>query len=382
MDSTANLSRTKQIVYAALPAVGVLLLLLVAEGGARLFERWKPPMTVDYGQGFTPESRLFTPSPENPAILETNPQKRVSFRTLLFNRKKAAGTLRIAAIGESSVNYLDYEFPLLADRLREELKPKYDKVEIINAGGLSYGSHRLVGVTEELLNYDLDLVLIYLGHNEFEELEQLDLANVSLAPVQRILSQIALYRVMRDRIADRQIEELKASHNKRILAQGKPDSAKAWGHTFTPQEVSERMATYRRNYEMMIRLCKNRGVPVVIGTIPSNLLKPVLAPTDVPKFQEVFDLYAKGEWEKGAAMARERLKAMPRHQSSDAENEIIRDLAKSNGLPLADVEKAVIEAEPNHVPGQTLFNDHCHLNPDGNKILIRMYEEQIVKLLK
>lgn len=382
MDPTPELSRTKRIVYAALPAVLILLLLLAAEGGARLFERWKPPMVVDYGQGFTPESRLFTPSQESPDKLETNPQKRVSFQAQQFDRKKGSRTLRIAAIGESSVNYLDYEFPLLAERLREEFSAKFDKVEIINAGGLSYGSHRLVGVTEELLGYDLDLVMIYLGHNEFEELEQLDLANVSLAPVQRVLAKIAIYRVMRDRIADRQIEELKASHNKRILAQGKPDSAKAWGHTFTPQELTERMATYRRNYELMINLCKSRGVPVVIGTVPSNLVKPVLSPQDLPKFQEVFDLYAKGEWEKGAVMARERLKTMPRHQSSDAENEIIRDLAKRMSLPLADVEKAVIEAEPHHVPGETLFNDHCHLNPQGNTILIRMYEEQIVKILQ
>ncbi|HRZ16716.1 MAG TPA: SGNH/GDSL hydrolase family protein, partial [Candidatus Hydrogenedentes bacterium] len=71
----------------------------------------------------------------------------------------------------------------------------------------------------------------------------------------------------------------------------------------------------------------------------------------------------------------------PRHQSSDLENAILRELAAENGVPLADVEAAVIAAEPHGVPGETLFNDHCHLNPAGNALLVRVYEKEILRAL-
>ena len=50
-------------------------------------------------------------------------------------------------------------------------------------------------------------------------------------------------------------------------------------------------------------------------------------------------------------------------------------------MPLADVEAAVIAAEPHGVPGETLFNDHCHLNPAGNALLVRVYEKEILRAL-
>ena len=42
---------------------------------------------------------------------------------------------------------------------------------------------------------------------------------------------------------------------------------------------------------------------------------------------------------------------------------------------------AITGAEPNHVPGETLFVDHCHLSPEGYEILLDVYKEQILSLL-
>ena len=71
-----------------------------------------------------------------------------------------------------------------------------------------------------------------------------------------------------------------------------------------------------------------------------------------------------------------------RSQSSDIENSIIRSLAAKYGLPLADVENAVIQAEPHHVPGETLIRDWCHLNVAGNAIWIEQYEPKILELFR
>lgn len=369
----------KTLVFSLIP---VVLLFALLEGAARIIEIWAPPMTVDYGQGFDPESRLFIPSPTDPSKIITNPVKETNFRKQEFLAQKPPRTLRMFALGESSVNYLDYELPELAKRLRRQLSAKYDRVEILNCGGLSYGSHRLVPIASEIMQYAPDLVMVYLGHNEFEEVEQLDLADMRTLGLQRALGKSALWRFVRDRVASVRIRQLKAEHNRRILADSAPNTAKNWMHEFTPEEIAGRMEAFRNNYGIIITECKDHGVPIVIGAVPSNLVKPTFPKDGMQRYQEVLDLYAKGEWEKGVALGRQILKTSLRHQSSDLENDIIRSLAKQYDVPLADVEAAIIAAEPHYVPGETLFNDHCHLNPEGNKILSKTYEDVIVRTLK
>lgn len=277
------------------------------------------------------------------------------------------------------MNYLDYEFPLLADRLTRTL-PGVHRVEIINCGGLSYGSHRLVLVASEVMQYNPDLLLFYEAHNEFEELEQLDLANLALAPVQHVLSRSALYRFMRDRIAEQRIDELRRAHERRRIAESIPDTSRSWGHNFTQEEREERMDTFRANLQRIIQACQDNSVPIIIGTVPSNLMRPSLQGERGLAYEQVLQLFREGRYQEGRALAQEILAASTRHQASDLENGIIRDLAGSLNVPLADVEAAIIAAEPHGVPGETLFNDHCHLNPDGNRILIRTYEAEILRL--
>ena len=35
------------------------------------------------------------------------------------------------------------------------------------------------------------------------------------------------------------------------------------------------------------------------------------------------------------------------------------------------------DAEPHHIPGETLFNDHCHLNEKGNEILLQTFFDKM-----
>jgi len=76
------------------------------------------------------------------------------------------------------------------------------------------------------------------------------------------------------------------------------------------------------------------------------------------------------------------LRESTRHQASDAENEIIVRLAERHGLPLADVEGAIMAAEPNGVPGETLFSDRCHVTEEGKVILMDTYEPLIAGALR
>ena len=372
-----KISLLRQGIYILLP---VVIFFGLAETAARIRERWTPPLPVDIGQGFDRGSLLFLPL--GGGVFATNPDKLVSFQAQQFRLPKPPRTLRIFALGGSSVNYLDYEFSQLEQSLSGMLSDRYDAVEVINCGGLSYGTHRLVLLASEIVHYEPDVVLLYSGHNEFEELQQLHLAALPFAAAQQTLGQSALFRYIRDLLARREISALEEARELRELASSIPDSSKAWLHEFSPEEIQERMDTYEANLNTILELFGEHGIPVVIGTVPSNLIRPNLPGKDGELYEEAIALFDAGRFEEGVRLGRELLRnASPRHQSSDAENEIIRRVARELGVPLADVEAAVIAAEPQGVPGETLFNDHCHLNPEGNRILRLLYQEKILSLL-
>ncbi|HOC69323.1 MAG: hypothetical protein BWX80_00119 [Candidatus Hydrogenedentes bacterium ADurb.Bin101] len=359
----------------------VLLLFGLAEMAARIQERRTPPLPVDIGQGFDRDSTLFVPAEDG--FMETNPDKGVSFQYQRFALRKPPRTLRLFALGGSSVNYLDYEFSQLRQDLETACANRFDHVEIINCGGLSYGTHRLVLIAAEIVHYDPDIVLLYSGHNEFEEVQQMRLANLQYTSAQRLLGKSALFRLIRDFWARRRIATLQEASDLRTLADSIPDSSKAWLHPFTPEEVRGRMDAFKNNLESMAALFSSHKIPLILGTVPSNLFRPNLPGADGTLYEEVIDLFEKGQYAAGLRQGRELLRnASPRHQSSDAENEIMREVARKHKVPLADVEAAIVSAEPNGVPGQTLFNDHCHLNPEGNKILRLLYQQKILDILR
>src|SRR5439155_19892869 len=41
--------------------------------------------------------------------------------------------------------------------------------EVVNCGGVSYASYRMVPILQELLQYEPDLVIVHASHNEFLE---------------------------------------------------------------------------------------------------------------------------------------------------------------------------------------------------------------------
>jgi lysophospholipase L1-like esterase len=149
------------------------------------------------------------------------------------------------------------------------------------------------------------------------------------------------------------------------------------------EDVAERMKTFQENMEYILSLYRSAGIPVLLGTVPSNLMKPHLTGAYGERYErEVLPLFREGRYEEGYAKAQEILRNAPRHQASAAENEILRGLAQKFDVPLVDVEAAVRAAEPHGIPGERLFGDHCHLNAEGNAVLVREYETALLSLLK
>ncbi len=273
-----------------------------AEIGFRALEIFWPPRHVDFGLGFNDDSRIFVDSSLHPGYMETAPVKRVSFVRQRFLRDKPAGVFRIVALGGSSVNYLEPEFRKLERDLSTEFD-QFDQIEIINCGGLAYGSHRLVFVMREMLEYQPDLILLYAGHNEFEEIEQLSLSGLNHLSFERTISNSAMIRFIRDRKTDYEHNRLEKEHNQRVLSREEPVSdsnfARAWSYEFGDQDVQDRMQSYTHNLSLILTTARNQQVPVIMGTVSSNLLRPYLPRDAALRYEQVYESWKAGSAEEG-----------------------------------------------------------------------------------
>lgn len=370
----------------AFAAAAVLLGLALLEGVARLVEVWNPPRVVDLGLGFDDASRLFETPPGLPGRRTTARAKIGPFRPQAFDAEKPVGTLRVVALGGSSVNFADKELRVLEARLAREFAADWRDAELINCGGMGYGSHRIQLVAMEMLGYDPDVVLLYEAHNEFEEIDQLRFASLETLTVQRALSKSAFVRVIGDLAIAREEERLRREHEEqRALLHVPPEAGMplAWDRAFTRDEIDARMRAFRDRHAVILEACRTRGVGVVLCTVPSNLVNPAFAGDGWKAYEPVKELLRQGRHADAVALGRRLLRASgTRHQSSDLENAILRDLAAEYRVPLADVEAAVCAAEPHGVPGETLFTDHCHLSEKGNAILRETVEKAMLPLLR
>lgn len=365
----------REVLYSVIIFV---LFFIIAESCARVYALIVKPQPIDYGQGFNKDSLVFVVDEKDRSRVKTNPEKLFNFQDQSFTISKGEGTLRVAVLGGSSVNFLQQHFKLMEREIVKSL-PTYRRVEIINAGGHSYGSHRLVLVLSEVLHYQPDVVVIDSGHNEFEEVEQLHLVRGYV--LDRFFSYSAFYRTMKDAYIKCEIGILGREHDQRILSTSRPNVARAWNYQFTKKDVVERMDNFEINLQTMIDMCRNRNVRVVVNTIPSNLISPCLPSAEIEEYRRLDPLFAVGKYAEARNLGKEILRnTVGRHQSSDLENNIIKMVAKRNHLPLVDIEAVVTDAEPHHIPGETLFRDHCHLNFEGNNIWMATMNSAIIAL--
>ena len=119
--------------------------------------------------GFTPGAPLFT---RNGDKFETTDVRRTYFNLQTFAAVKPAGTRRIFCLGGSTTYGHPYDdstsYPRWLRDLLNAAAPN-QPWEVVNCGGISYASYRLAWLTDELLQYQPDLLIVHTGHNEFLE---------------------------------------------------------------------------------------------------------------------------------------------------------------------------------------------------------------------
>lgn len=350
----------------------------------------------------------------------------------LFDIVKSSDTKRIFMLGESTMAGFPYDYNataprLLQDRLRH-LLPEY-KIEVVNAGLSAINSYTVLDFIKELNDYQPDLYIIYLGHNEYygaSGIGSTQFAGASrwLITLSNTLMRFRLYRLLHDGFAG--IRHL--FHTSEISRQSSL-MENVSGEKVIPYHSDEYLKgreIFRDNLEAILSVAEEQHVPVVFSTLVSNLHDQ--APF-IPTFLSQTPDSAKKEWNEAIARGRAWMKlgradeasreffravgfdslqaeghfelarcldTLGRHDDALSEfrkardydglrfrattefNDIIRSTASTYGARIADVESAFGSASPHGIIGKNLVLEHLHPNFDGYFLMAKTFFRTII----
>ena len=227
------------------------------------------------------------------SVYATNSDKQNFFNFQQFRPQKGVNSFRIFCFGGSTTYGRPYQAPTafpkwLAINLNgmDPLRP----YEVINAGGISYASYRIVNLVEEMFQYEPDLFVILTGHNEF--LETLTYAeileeNPIVRNVKTTLDELRTYALLRQMIG--YFSSQKEVLERKFLLKSEVDAIldRVGGYELyerDEQQMRSILQHYRFNLEKMIQMARAKGVAVI-------LLKPVFNIRNFSPFKSLHSDY-------------------------------------------------------------------------------------------
>ena len=386
----------------------LLLELLLAALGVAPLSSERDPLA-----GFSSKVRIFELDPEAGVYRTRRQAVTHSFHPQRFAAEKADGAYRVFVIGGSSA----FGFPWGAEvafphalglALEESFRPR--EVEVINAAAMSYGSHRLLLLARELLDYAPDAIVVYGGHNEFIErrfYRDLLERNPDLDSARLLLDRSRLFSALTRAYRAGAAPSAAGETTGELLGL---DVVREDSTDVGAAEVEEVRSTLEENLRAIVEEAGRRGVDVLLCTVPSNLRdwrpnqsffdpsvegearRRVLRllegrATGVEGLEEARDLApgfaethfrlgrayeTEGRWKEADAAYRAArdLDAQP-SRAPGALNETIRAVAAETSAELVDVEQLFSEQAEHGLLGFNLFEDYVHPKPSGHRAIAR-----------
>jgi hypothetical protein len=214
--------------------------------------------------------------------------RRLYFAEESFPAVKSANVRRIFLLGGSTVQGRPFSIPTSFGTFLEIALKHADpdsEWQVVNCGGISYASYRLLPMVRECVHYEPDLFIICTGHNEFLECmtyAAVISASSTLKQTHSWLDALHSVRLMRHII---QPVPTAAQNDVTVL----PDEVDAMLDHQGGLDVYTRQALCRddiatqfhRNLQEMVDVCRGHGVPLVFVSPASNL-------GDCPPFKSQF----------------------------------------------------------------------------------------------
>jgi lysophospholipase L1-like esterase len=358
---------------------------------------------------------------------ETAENRLTYFCPQSFAAAKGPETFRVFCLGGSTVQGRPYSvetsFTTWLKLNLRAARPGAD-YEVVNCGGVSYATYRLVPIMRELLAYEPDLFIIYTGHNEFLEdrtYRRLKRTPRALIRLHQMMLKLRSYYLAHQFLSRRRAQRTDADGSSKTVlpteVQAKLDFRD--GLESYHRDQMWRQGTiehFRRNLETMVWMSRDAGVPVILVNPVSNL-------KDCPPFKSEFrtdlserqmqrvlelreragklgwaDAYGKVRFLEQAAALDNRNAGLLyligkcyEHigRSTEAKNwfvlakeedvcplrilesmhDAILDVAARYDVPLVDVKALIEERTEDRIPGDEWLLDHVHPSVAGHQLI-------------
>lgn len=404
-----------------------LSVLIVAEGVFALLDWGRPTELDDPFVGFSDIHPLFELD-ESAGRYRVAASRRKFFAEASFAAEKGPRTFRIFCLGGSTVQGRPYSTPTsFPTRLEIDLRAADDRFawEVINCGGISYASYRLVPILAECLDYQPDYIILCTGHNEFLEdrsYRHIKRASPMLDIPLRLAHRWRTFQVIRRVVRPGSETATGEDEDPRSILGGETnpildyhDSLRAYHRDSEWHAgVAEH---FRFNLRRIAHLARNAEVPLLLILPPSNL-------SDAPPFKsehradltaeqlqqweellrqyhalgaadsrsiallkqalKIDDQYAATWFELGQGYAARGLHGQARQAFIKARDldvcplrmtspleKILRDVADQEDLPLLDAHALLEEQSPHEILGGRYLVDHVHPGFAGHQFIAR-----------
>jgi lysophospholipase L1-like esterase len=388
--SSARLSPRKRRLFGLLALLLPLLLVILAEVALRL---------AGYG-GYPPAMRRVGPVAGGELVI-TDQEGAVSYffankerpgynDQYSFLDPKPTNTFRIFLVGESAMKGYPQPRNLASSAfLQAMLQDAWPerRVEVINLGTTAVASYPVLGMMTEALDYEPDLIIIHTGHNEF--FGTYGVASIGQAGAKpwmlgatRFLHSLALMQGVEKMLRP------KADAGNRSLMEIMV------GQAFVAPDDWRRKAAannLHHNLAAMIERCRERNVPVLVCTLPSNEagLAPVGRPQPAetakasPEALEQFNLGKAAAAGKSAEALQHFIQArdldtMPWRATSAAQD-AVRRAAREHNVAVCDLEQAFRDASPGGVISWELMDDHVHPTLRGQALMAETFVRSLTQ---
>ncbi len=309
--TTNNHARTTRRRCWLFRGCGVLLglsLFVMVEALLAVFDLGRPSNYDDPFVGFSRVNPLFV-SNETGARYEIAKSRLKFFAPDSFPAEKGPHTYRIFCLGGSTVQGRPYSISTSFStwlKLSLQAADTAHNWDVVNCGGISYASYRLVPILEECLNYQPDLFIICTGHNEFlEERTYGDIKHASpvLSAIQRSAARLRCFVLLRELLLSTTGQALDDSPAEKTEMPAEVDALLDYHNGLKAFHRDEQfrsgvIAHYEHNLRRMIGMAHDAGISVVLVRPPSNLSdsppfksqhRDNLAEAELRKWQSLFD---------------------------------------------------------------------------------------------
>ncbi len=355
--------------------------------------------------------RLFNLFPQTPLFIENKQQNYITINSTVgeryFNKKnipvpnmypqtfsieKRQNTLRIFCLGGSTTAGFPYEmtvpFPQQLKFLLQENYPEKE-FEVINLGLSAINSFTVLDWMPEILKHEPDLVIIYMGHNEFYGAygtgSAISFGNYGiLSRLILKIKKIHLYQAFKSLLnsfqpnisSDINVTLMEKMVNDRNIA---PDS----------QLREKTYKNYSDNLDIILGKLAKKKIPVILSNLVSNLKdQPPLGKEGkyINEDMTAMEFYKKGLIELSDKDSLNAINsfigALNRDdipfRAPEKINSIIKSKVKKFQLPFVDMDQAFSSNSPMGIVGDNLFCDHLHPNPVGYHLMAKEFFKAVI----